>query len=295
MPPFKAGGANTAIQSAHNLAWKLAAVIAGAAGPSLLDTFHAERHPVGRFSARQSLTGPTLEALGLDEKDRDCRPKKRCRCSICSSDISTGPTAVVSRRPATGDPSRLLLVDGLRGQPGTRVPHAWLNRGDQRVSTLDLLGPGFTVLTGDAGDPWCASAPVASAPSECRSPRTESVCERHRRCRRGMGRAHGLTPEGSTVDSPRRRRRVAGGQPSCGPGQAVASGAFGHPGPRTAHIARESPCIPTTHRRPRGSRPSGPRAGVHPLLRPLRADDRRAHRRRRPRLGTRTDEPAMTA
>src|SRR5262249_3052073 len=44
MPPFKAGGANTAIQSAHNLAWKLAAVLKGAAGPELLATYHAERH-----------------------------------------------------------------------------------------------------------------------------------------------------------------------------------------------------------------------------------------------------------
>jgi putative polyketide hydroxylase len=68
MPPFKAGGANTAIQSAHNLAWKLAAVIEGAAGPRLLDTFHAERHAVGRLSARQSLTGPTVKVLGLDEE-----------------------------------------------------------------------------------------------------------------------------------------------------------------------------------------------------------------------------------
>src|SRR6185437_7530942 len=49
MPPLKAGGANVAIQSADNLAWKLAAVLHGWAGPELLDTYHAERHPVGRF------------------------------------------------------------------------------------------------------------------------------------------------------------------------------------------------------------------------------------------------------
>ena len=58
MPPLKGGGANTAIQSAHNLAWKLAATLNGTAGPGLLDTYHVERHPVGRFAARQSLTGP---------------------------------------------------------------------------------------------------------------------------------------------------------------------------------------------------------------------------------------------
>src|SRR5689334_3887740 len=67
MPPFKAGGANTAIQSAHNLAWKLAAVLHGRGQPALLNTYHAERHPVGRFNARQSLSGPTLALLRLDD------------------------------------------------------------------------------------------------------------------------------------------------------------------------------------------------------------------------------------
>src|ERR1700758_1755251 len=74
MPPFKAGGANTAIQSAHNLAWKLAAVVQGAAGPALLATYHAERHPVGRFAARQSLSGPTAAVLPLGDDDRPQLP-----------------------------------------------------------------------------------------------------------------------------------------------------------------------------------------------------------------------------
>ncbi|MGA8327763.1 MAG: FAD-dependent monooxygenase, partial [Mycobacterium sp.] len=68
MPPFKAGGANTAIQSAHNLAWKLAAVLDGTAAEALLTTDHAERHPVGRFAARQSLTGPTVSLLRLQDE-----------------------------------------------------------------------------------------------------------------------------------------------------------------------------------------------------------------------------------
>ena len=67
MPPLKGGGANTAIQSAHNLAWKLAAILNGTAGPGLLDTYHFERHPVGRFAARQSLTGPGASFLPLGD------------------------------------------------------------------------------------------------------------------------------------------------------------------------------------------------------------------------------------
>ena len=163
MPPFKAGGANTAIQSAHNLAWKLAAVIDGAAEPPLLDTFNAERHPVGSFSARQSLTGPSVALLGLDREAPGLPADEEAAMFDLLVGYQYRSTAVVSGDPATADLDAVQLVGELRGQPGTRVPHAWLRRGDDRVSTLDLLGPGFTVLAGDAGAPWCASAAFASS------------------------------------------------------------------------------------------------------------------------------------
>jgi putative polyketide hydroxylase len=162
MPPFKAGGANTAIQSAHNLAWKLAAVLDGAAEPALLDTFDAERHPVGRFNARQSLTGPPLKLLGLDREAPGLPADEEVPMFNLLIGYQYRSTAVVSADPATADPSPL-FVDELRGQPGTRVPHAWMRRGDHCISTLDLLGSGFTLLAGDAGVPWCASAAFASA------------------------------------------------------------------------------------------------------------------------------------
>jgi 3-(3-hydroxy-phenyl)propionate hydroxylase len=44
MPPFGARGMNSGIQDADNLAWKLALVVHGCARPSLLDTYHVERH-----------------------------------------------------------------------------------------------------------------------------------------------------------------------------------------------------------------------------------------------------------
>jgi putative polyketide hydroxylase len=163
MPPFKAGGANTAIQSAHNLAWKLAAVIAGTAGPSLLETYQDERHPVGSFSARQSLTGPALKLLGLEREGPGLPADEEVPLFNLLIGYQYRSAAVVTDDPTNADPGGLLLVGELRGQPGTRVPHVWLRRGDQRVSTLDLVGPGFTILTGDAGVQWCASAAVASA------------------------------------------------------------------------------------------------------------------------------------
>src|SRR5262249_20914462 len=68
--------------------------------------------------------------------------------------------AVVTSEPVV-DPDAVQLVEELRAQPGTRVPHVWLRHDGERVSTLDLLGPGFTVLTGD--ERWRAAAASASA------------------------------------------------------------------------------------------------------------------------------------
>ncbi|MGW2616983.1 FAD-dependent monooxygenase [Streptomyces sp. NPDC001500] len=46
--PAGGQGLSTGVQDAANLGWKLAAVATGRAGDGLLDTYHAERHPVGR-------------------------------------------------------------------------------------------------------------------------------------------------------------------------------------------------------------------------------------------------------
>ena len=50
MPPTGGFGSNTGIQDAHNLAWKLAAVIKGKAKPKLLETYHEERHSVAKLT-----------------------------------------------------------------------------------------------------------------------------------------------------------------------------------------------------------------------------------------------------
>lgn len=54
-------------------------------GQRLLDTYHAERHPVGRFSARQSVTGPTLAMMRVDANMPALPAEKRRRCSTCLS------------------------------------------------------------------------------------------------------------------------------------------------------------------------------------------------------------------
>ena len=47
-------GMNTGLQDAANLGWKLAAALRGRGGEELLDSYHRERHPVGRAVLRMS-------------------------------------------------------------------------------------------------------------------------------------------------------------------------------------------------------------------------------------------------
>ena len=68
--PAGAQGMSVGVQDAANLGWKLAAAIGGWAPPGLLDTFHAERHPVGQQLMRNTraqtklyLSGEEMEPL----------------------------------------------------------------------------------------------------------------------------------------------------------------------------------------------------------------------------------------
>ena len=165
MPPFKGGGANTAIASAHNLAWKLAAVLNGIAGPALLDTYQAERRPVGLFAARQSLTGPGASFIDLGD-DRPTLPSGEERPFFYMiAGYKYRSRAVVSNEPAPSDTDQVQLVDGeqLRGEPGTRLPHAWVQRNGECVSTLDLHGGGLRLFTTADGEPWVSAAGLVSA------------------------------------------------------------------------------------------------------------------------------------
>src|SRR3954454_24683 len=75
-PPSNGLGSNTSIQDAYNVAWKLAAVIRGEAGPRLLDSYTQERAPIGRqIVERANLSrdqfGPLFEALGVIGGDEE--------------------------------------------------------------------------------------------------------------------------------------------------------------------------------------------------------------------------------
>ena len=102
MTPRGATGMNTAIHDGYDLGWKLGWVLRGWADESLLDSFEAERRPVGLRNMQRSAAGPEQRDVSLDYLD----------------DIAD------------------------------RIPHVWLP--GTRMSTLDLIGDGLTVLAGPA-------------------------------------------------------------------------------------------------------------------------------------------------
>jgi len=165
MPGYKGLGLNTAVQSAQNLAWKLAAVIRGRAGPGLLATYQAERHPVGRFAAHQSLTGPGAAAVLQRGTMNELLSKKEdLPIFYPILGYRYRSQAIYSEKPAEAGLDQITLLDGeeLDGQPGTRLPHLWVERQGQRISTLDLLDGRFVLLAGPSGQSWHKAAPKAA-------------------------------------------------------------------------------------------------------------------------------------
>ncbi len=63
-PPAMAQGLSVGVQDAVNLGWKLAATINGWAPEGLLDTYHAERHPIGQQLARNARAAIELRLNG---------------------------------------------------------------------------------------------------------------------------------------------------------------------------------------------------------------------------------------
>ena len=47
-------------------------------------------------------------------------------------------------------------------RPGSRAPHVWLKRGNEQISTVDLIGPHFLLLAGADGAAWQRAAQAAS-------------------------------------------------------------------------------------------------------------------------------------
>lgn len=191
-PPTTGLGLNTGIQDAHNLAWKLAEVLAGRASEALLDTYESERLPVSTHGADWALLAfmnhTVIDAgIGLTAgapvevntqafhalfSDTLVGAALRARAETCintqtwefqAHDVEIGFSyadgAVVtdgSDSPPR-DPSGRNYVPTTR--PGHRLPHSWVERGGSTISTHDLAGDGgWALITGAAGDAWIKAA-----------------------------------------------------------------------------------------------------------------------------------------
>jgi len=179
------------VQDVHNLAWKLRAVRDGWAHPALLDTYETERRPVAQRNADQSLVNAMqmlalFTELGITENTAAARAAldaalidpERVRGGIARQQdhfdmfglqlgVAYEAGAVVPdgsepRLPA--NPVRDFLPTT---RPGSRLPHAWVERDGVRCSVLDLIATDrLTLLAGPDGEPWreaadgCTAAPV---------------------------------------------------------------------------------------------------------------------------------------
>ncbi|ANZ20222.1 Putative polyketide hydroxylase [Streptomyces noursei ATCC 11455] len=160
MSPTGAFGSNTGIQDAHNLAWKLAAVLDGAAAPALLDTYEEERRPVAEVtSARASARSAEHSHPGYDPAPGGGGRQRGVLTVALGYCYPSG--AVIG-----ADPELPVVPEQLRltGEPGTRAPHLWLHGDGARRSTLDLYERSFVLLTGtEDGKIWRAAAEAAAA------------------------------------------------------------------------------------------------------------------------------------
>lgn len=185
-------GLNSAIQDAHNLAWKLAAMLHGQASDSFLDSYETERRPVAARNVAWALLtfsnhAITDAGIGLVRgnaevsrnnmmaffADTDDGRSRRARLNeimrihrteFQAHDIELGyfyehggvvpdGTFAPERDPMGGKYSPTT-------RPGHRLPHAWLkSRDGNRLSTLDLVDPrSFLLLLGSDGAAWRAAA-----------------------------------------------------------------------------------------------------------------------------------------
>jgi 2,4-dichlorophenol 6-monooxygenase len=193
-PPSNGLGSNTSIQDAYNLAWKLALVLKGQAAPELLQTYDDERAPIAkqivdRANKSRNQFGQIFRALGMtpdapagrtiesrkDDTPEGAAQREELRQAIELKDYEFNAHGVELGQRYS---SSAVIEDGTPEPPyerdhelyyhpttwpGARIPHCWLTRGTDTVSTLDVVGKGrFTLLTGIGGDAWVKAAQSVS-------------------------------------------------------------------------------------------------------------------------------------
>jgi 3-(3-hydroxy-phenyl)propionate hydroxylase len=146
--PFGARGCNSGVQDAENLAWKLAAVLAGKGGPQLIESYDCER----RQAADENIAHSTRST---DFIAPHSRAERRLRDAV----LDLAPKAEFARHMVnSGRLSTATVYDTMLSTPdedafggparlGGPVPDAPMVRGDGReCHLLDVLGGGFELI-----------------------------------------------------------------------------------------------------------------------------------------------------
>ncbi|MBN9209297.1 MAG: FAD-dependent monooxygenase [Microbacterium ginsengisoli] len=200
-PPSSGLGSNTCIQDAFNLSWKLAFVVHGDASPALLESYSAERAPVGQqvvARANQSrrdyapLRGALAQTAGgvsgIGKVRAATAEGAAARAALAAAvDLkqyefnaqgiemnhryeSGAVIPDVDQQPEHWQRDRDLYVQATT-RPGAKLPHVWLvDAAGRRISTLDVVkGLFLTLLTGPTGTVW------AEAVSELDHPRLRTI------------------------------------------------------------------------------------------------------------------------
>ena len=193
-------GMNTGVASAHNAAWKAAAVATGWAGELLLDTYEQERRSVAQRNVDYSAgRGEGLVKMaaavraGQLEPVRSAIAARRAMGTRQGMDLGYTYTsdAIVpdgTDLPDVEDPMRDYVQNA---RPGSRAPHLWLEDGR---STLDLFGSGMVLIAGAAGDSWARAARdvARGIPVETHVLQTGGRCEE----------LYGIAPDGAVLVRP---------------------------------------------------------------------------------------------
>lgn len=179
MTPYGGKGANSGVRDVHNLAWKLALVCRGKASARLLESYDAERRPIGRLHAENSarmadehgllksfspgmfwnfLSVLTISRLGLVRWFPGIPVRKL-------GNLMGLPVYRYRSGAVLEENGRALGIGPLScflGEPGTRLPHGWVYDGAREVSTLDVAPGRFALFTAGAAARWREAAARAT-------------------------------------------------------------------------------------------------------------------------------------
>ena len=202
LPPSGGFGMNTAVQDAHNLAWKLAFVLRGLAGPALLDTYHDERAPIARYNADRSLENTRNVGRIRRQVERGDDPRAVAEAVAAAGRYGNwlGMDLGLHYRhgclvpdgsapPLVSDPVSD-YVDSAR--PGHRAPHVELDDGGSSLDWYDRR----PVLLAGGGVPADVVEGLASALPDLEARRLAEPPEGP------MHRLHGIGPTGAVLVRP---------------------------------------------------------------------------------------------